>query len=158
MKKAEMKIITYKRIIILYNVIQLGITHITNRNIYISDTYNIIWYYLKGDLVMKLVIVIVSNKDLTNVLSSTVEEGYFSTKISTQGMFLENGQTTVLFGVKDEEVEKLFEIIEQNVTKRVVRHVGVDSTLQGSLLKKPVDVEEYGAVAFVLDVDQFRKL
>ena len=105
---------------------------------------------------MKLVIVIVSNKDLTNVLSSTVEEGYFSTKISTQGMFLENGQTTVLFGVKD--VEKLFDIIEKNVTKRVVRHIGVDSTLQGSLLKKPVDVEEYGAVAFVLDVDQFRKL
>ena len=57
---------------------------------------------------MKLVIVIVSNKDLTNVLSSTVEEGYFSTKISTQGMFLENGQTTVLFGVKDEDVDKLF--------------------------------------------------
>ena len=104
---------------------------------------------------MKLVIVIVSNKDLTNVLSSTIEEGYFSTKISTQGMFLENGQTTVLFGVKD---EKLFSIIEKNVTKRVVRHVGVDSTLQGSLLRKPVDVEEYGAVAFVLDVDQFRKL
>ena len=107
---------------------------------------------------MKLVIVIVSNKDLTNVLSSTVEEGYFSTKISTQGMFLENGQTTVLFGVKDEDVEKLFDIIEKNVTKRVVRHIGVDRTLQGSLLKKPVDVEEYGAVAFVLDVDQFRKL
>ena len=106
---------------------------------------------------MKLVIVIVSNKDLTNVLSSTVEEGYFSTKISTQGMFLENGQTTVLFGVKDEEVEKLFDIVEKNVTKRVVRHIGVDSTLQGSL-KKPVDVEEYGAVAFVIDVDQFRKL
>lgn len=107
---------------------------------------------------MKLVIVIVSNKDLTNVLSSTIEEGYFSTKISTQGMFLENGQTTVLFGVKDDEVEKLFGIIEKNVTKRVVRHVGVDSTLQGSLLRKPVDVEEYGAVVFVLDVDQFRKL
>ena len=80
---------------------------------------------------MKLVIVIVSNKDLTNVLSSTIEEGYFSTKISTQGMFLENGQTTVLFGVKDDEVEKLFGIIEKHVTKRV---------------------------AFVLDVDQFRKL
>ena len=73
-------------------------------------------------------------------------------------MFLENGQTTVLFGVKDDEVEKLFGIIEKHVTKRVVRHVGVDSTLQGSLLRKPVDVEEYGAVAFVLDVDQFRKL
>lgn len=73
-------------------------------------------------------------------------------------MFLENGQTTVLFGVKDDEVEKLFDIIEKHVTKRVVRHVDVNSTVQGSLLRKPVDVEEYGAVAFVLDVDQFRKL
>ena len=71
---------------------------------------------------MKLVIVIVSNKDLTNVLSSTIEEGYFSTKISTQGMFLENGQTTVLFGVKDDEVEKLFSIIENASSSPVQQH------------------------------------
>ena len=55
-------------------------------------------------------------------------------------------------------LKSIYSIIKKNVTKRVVRHVGVDSTLQGSLLRKPVDVEEYGAVAFVLDVDQFRKL
>ena len=137
-------------------IIQIGILYITIRNIPRFVTIIFINQCLKGDF--NETIVIVSNKDLTNVLSSTIEEGYFSTKISTQGMFLENGQTTVLFGVKEDEIEKLFGIIEKNVTKRVVRHVGVDSTVQGSLLKKPVDVEEYGAVAFVLDVDQFRKL
>ncbi len=107
---------------------------------------------------MKLAIVIISNKDLPKVLANTSAEGFFSTKISTSGMFLEEGHTTVLFGVEESKVDTLFSIIENNVTKRVVRKTGVESTLEGSLLKKPVDVEEYGAVAFVIDVEQFRKL
>lgn len=107
---------------------------------------------------MKLVIVIVSNKDLTNVLAATSAEGYFSTKIATAGQFLEGGHTTILYGTEDNKVEKLFDILEKNITKRVVRKTGVESTLEGSLLKKPVDVDEYGAVAFVVNVDEFRKL
>lgn len=111
----------------------------------------------KGDI-MKLVIAIVSNKDLPKVLAATSAEGFFSTKISTAGLFLENGQTTILFGVNDDRVDCLFEIIEKNVTKRVIRQKGVESTIEGSLLKKPVDVEEFGAVGFVIDVEEFRKL
>lgn len=107
---------------------------------------------------MKLVIAIVSNKDLPQVLAATSSEGFFSTKISTSGQFLEGGHTTVLFGTDDEKVEKLFDILQNNVTKRIVRQKGVESTIEGSLLKKPVDVEEYGAVAFVVNVDDFRKL
>lgn len=107
---------------------------------------------------MKLAIVILSNKDLPGVLAATSTEGYQSTKIATAGQFLESGQTTVLYGVNDEQVEDLLDLIKNNVTKRVIRREGVESTLEGSLLKKPVDVEEYGAVAFVIDVEQFRKL
>ncbi len=107
---------------------------------------------------MKLVIAIFSNKDLSKVLAVTGAEGFFSTRISTAGQFLEGGHTTVLFGVEEEKVEELFGIIEKNVTKRVLRQKGVESTIEGSLLKKPVDVEEFGAVAFVIDVEQFRKL
>lgn len=106
---------------------------------------------------MKLVIVILSNKDLSNVMSATSAEGYFATKVSTAGQFLEGGHTTILFGAEDSKVEPLFSIIEKNVSKRIVRKSGVDSTLEGSLLKKPVDVEEYGAVAFTVDVEDFRK-
>lgn len=107
---------------------------------------------------MKLVIVIVSNKDLSKVLAATSAEGFFSTKVSTAGQFLEGGHTTILFGVEDEKVEILFSIIEKNISKRIVKKTGVESTIEGSLLKKPVDVEEFGAVAFVVDVEQFRKL
>lgn len=107
---------------------------------------------------MKLVIVILSNKDLTQVLAAASAEGFFSTKISTAGQFLEGGHTTILFGVEEEKVDLLFDVVEKNVTKRVVRKTGVGSTLEGSLLKKPVDVEEFGAVAFVVDVEQFKRL
>lgn len=107
---------------------------------------------------MKLVIVIVSNKDLTKVLAATGAEGFFSTKVSTAGQFLEGGHTTILYGVDEDKVDLLFNVLEKNVSKRVVRKTGVESTIEGSLLKKPVDVEEYGAVAFVVDVEQFRKL
>lgn len=106
---------------------------------------------------MKLVIVIVSNKDTSKVLSAVSADGYFITRISTSGQFLEDGHTTMLIGVNEDRLENLFSIIQDNVTKRVVRSVGVESTLQGSLLKKPVDVEEYGAVAFVVDVEEFKK-
>lgn len=107
---------------------------------------------------MKLVMAIVSNKDLTSVLSATGAEGYFSTKIATQGQFLQNGNTTILFGVSDEKLDALIELIKENVTKRVVKQMSVESTVEGSLLKKPVDVEEYGAVVFIINVEDFRKL
>jgi uncharacterized protein YaaQ len=109
-------------------------------------------------ILLKLVIAIVSNKDLPNVLASTSAEGFYSTKVSTAGQFLEGGHTTILFGVEEDKIEFLFDIIEKNVTKRVVKKTGVSSTIEGSLLNKPVDVEEYGAVAFVVDVEQFKKL
>lgn len=107
---------------------------------------------------MKLVIAIISNSDVTKVLGATSTEGFSSTKVATAGQFLQSGQTTILFGVDNDRVEELFGIIEKNVTKRVLKEKGVESTLEGSLLKKPVDVEEYGAVAFVVDVEDFRKL
>lgn len=107
---------------------------------------------------MKLVIVIISNKDLAKVLAAASAEGFFYTKVSTAGQFLEGGHTTVLFGVNDDRVDLLFDLIEKNITKRVVKKTGIESTIEGSLLKKPVDVEEYGAVAFVIDVEQFKKL
>lgn len=107
---------------------------------------------------MKMVIAIVSNKDVAKVLSSTSAEGFISTKIATKGQFLESGQTTILFGVEDDRVDYLFEVIESNVTKRILCQTGVESTIEGSLLKKPVDVEEFGAVVFVINVEEFKKL
>ncbi len=106
---------------------------------------------------MKLVMTIVSNSDVEKVMSAVAQDGYSATKISTTGQFLIDGHTAILIGCEDERVQKLYGILKNNVKKRVVKTPGVKSTLSGSLLNQEIDVEEYGAVAFTLDVENFQK-
>lgn len=106
---------------------------------------------------MKLIIAIVSNKDVSDVFEGLGRAGFPATKVSTTGMFLEDGHTCLFIGVKKEKVDEAFEVLKGSVTKRVVRKHDVQSTIAGTLLKQPVDVEEYGGVAFVIDVEDFVK-
>ena len=106
---------------------------------------------------MKLVISIISNTDSEKVISAIALAGFSSTKISTQGQFLVDGHTTLLVACEDEKVNTLIEIMKNSATKRVVATSGVTSTLDGSLLKKAVDVEKYGIVAFVINIEEFIK-
>lgn len=106
---------------------------------------------------MKLIIAIVSNKDIENILDVISKSGFKATKISTTGQFLEGGHSCVFIGVDDDKTDQVLSVLEKSVTKRIVRQHGVQSTLSGTLLKQPVDVEEYGGVAFVIDVEDFKK-
>ena len=106
---------------------------------------------------MKLVMTIVSNSDTEKVMDAVAQNGYFATKISTSGQFLRDGHTAILIGCEDEKVEKLYEVLKSNVKKRVVKSPGVKSTVSGSLLNQEIDVEEYGAVAFTMDIENFQK-
>lgn len=107
--------------------------------------------------VMKMIITIVSNKDTENVLDKLSEARFSATRVSTTGLFLEGGHSCLFIGVEDSKVDEVFEVLQGAVTKRVVRQQGVKSTLQGTLLQQPVDVEEFGGVAFVIDVEEFKK-
>lgn len=106
---------------------------------------------------MKLLITIISNKDIEKVLEALSKAGFFATKISTTGQFLEGGHSCIFIGVEKEKIEEVFDVLSHNVTKRIVRQYGVSSTVAGTLLKQPVDVEEYGGVCFIIDVEDFRK-
>jgi len=106
---------------------------------------------------VKLVIAIISNKDVEKVLKALVEAGFRATKVSTTGQFLQDGHSCFFVGTENERIEALLAILKDSVTKRIVRSHGVKSTLAGTLLKQPVDVEEYGGVAFVVDVEDFEK-
>lgn len=106
---------------------------------------------------MKLVMTIISNSDVEKVLAAVAQNGYFATKISTSGQFLVDGHTAILIGCADERVEKLYEILKSNVKKRVIKTPGVKSTISGSLLNQAVDVEEYGAVAFTINIEDYQK-
>lgn len=111
----------------------------------------------KGYDAMKLIISIVSNKDVENVFENLSKAGFRATKISTMGQFLEGGHTSLFIGVEDSKVDEAFEVLQSSVSKRIVKQHGVQSTLKGTLLKQPVDVEEFGGVAFVINVEEFKK-
>ena len=106
---------------------------------------------------MKLIIAIVSNKDVENVLESLSKAGFRVTKIATMGQFLVGGHTCLFIGVEPEKVDEAFGVLQGSVTKRVVTRHGVQSTLKGTLLKQPVDVEEIRGVVFVIDVEEYKK-
>ena len=100
---------------------------------------------------------IISNPDVERVMTKIGEGGYSATKISTTGQFLVDGHTAILIVCDSEKVEKLIEIIKASVSKRIVRTPGVKSTIDGSLLNQAVDVEEYGGIAFIVNVEEFLK-
>lgn len=107
---------------------------------------------------MKLVMTIVSNQDAPNVLDAIAQARFFATKVSTTGQFLVDGHTAILIGTEDDKVQQVYSIIENNVKKRVVKKQNVTSTVNGSLLNEAVNVEEYGAVAFTINVEEFKKI
>ena len=107
---------------------------------------------------MKLIIAIIQDEDAGDVISKLNEASFQVTRLSTKGGFLRAGNTTLMTGVEDVNVEKALKIIEENSKARtqyasLPSHVGV---MHGFLLA-PIEVKVGGATVFVLDVEQFHK-
>lgn len=108
---------------------------------------------------MKLVIAVVQDDYAGELIDIITDEGYGVTKLATTGGFLKAGNTTLMIGVKKEEVEKVTSIIK-DVCKRRKQIVTTPSPVTGSTgiyVPYTVEVEVGGATIFVVDVDQFIK-
>ncbi len=108
---------------------------------------------------MKLVVAIVHTRDRNRVTDALVKEGIKSTAIGSTGGFLREGNTTLLVGVPDEQVELVKEIFEANCCAReqVVNVAPYEGAATGGFLPAPLKVPVGGAVIFVLDVDGFHR-
>lgn len=107
---------------------------------------------------MKLIIAIVNNDDVKNVTHQLSSAGFYATKLSTSGGFLDEGNTTLLIGAEEEKVERIISLIEEYANKR--KQI-VPANLYGEFdgfTAFPVEVTVGGATVFVLDVEQFKKL
>ncbi|MDD2493049.1 MAG: cyclic-di-AMP receptor [Bacilli bacterium] len=107
---------------------------------------------------MKLIIAIVSNEDSSLVMKELVKEKYFVTKLSSTGGFLKSGNTTLMIGAKDTDVDAIIKVIsdysktrKEMVPSSIVREFGFVSTM-------PTEVIVGGATLFIINVDQFIKL
>ncbi len=108
---------------------------------------------------MKLLVVIVQDQDSNKLAEELTSKGYRSTKLASTGGFLRVGNTTLLVGVDDEQVDGVLKVVRSvchTREKLVVPLTHADAL--GGFAVPPVSVQVGGAVVFVLNVDQFHRI
>lgn len=109
---------------------------------------------------MKLIIAIVQDDDADDLIENLTDDGFRVTKLATTGGFLKSGNTTLMIGVEEENLDKVIGSIE-DMCKTRDKTITTPSTVAGTTgiyMPYPVDIEVGGATIFVVDVDKFIKI
>ena len=109
---------------------------------------------------MKLIVAIVQDEDTDALTDGLIQAGYRFTKMSTTGSFLRTGNTGLLIGVEDEQVQPVMDLLKKHCRRRTQIAVPYSPALEPGLLYMPenFEVEVGGAVVFVLPVARFERL
>ena len=109
---------------------------------------------------MKLLIAVVHRKDSASVGNALIASGIVYTKIGSTGGFLKAGNTTLIIGVEDSNVDSVLDIIRAHCATRT-ESVPVSAVKQGgaTLYKDGAGaVEVGGATVFITSVERFEKM
>lgn len=108
---------------------------------------------------MKLIVAVVQDKDTHKLLSGLTQAGFRATKLSSTGGFLREGNTTLLVGVENAEVERVLGIIKSTCRAReqLVTPLSPMGGPADSYIPYPVEILVGGATIFVLDIERFEK-
>jgi uncharacterized protein YaaQ len=109
---------------------------------------------------MKLVIAVVQGEDAQRTVEALGQAGISSTRVSSTGGFLQQGNVTLLVGVDEEKVAGAVQIIRENCRERSRYLTPVMPTAEpGDFMAAfPVEVQVGGATVFVVPVDSFEKI
>lgn len=109
---------------------------------------------------MKLVIVVVQDRDATQLLEGLLAKGLRATKLASTGGFLREGNTTLMIGVEDERANEILAIVRRTCRARdqLVTPLAPLSGAAESYVPYPVEVQVGGATLFVLSVERFEKV
>ncbi len=109
---------------------------------------------------MKLVMVIVQDKDAVHLLDGLLARGLRATKLASTGGFLREGNTTLMIGVEDERLEEVIQVVRTTCRAReqLVTPLAPLGGGSESYVPYPVEVLVGGATLFVLAVERFEKV
>lgn len=97
---------------------------------------------------MKLVVAIVQDQDVYNLNADLTEAGFRITKLASTGGFLKTGNSTLLIGTEDENVDKCLEIIENDCKSRETTTSMLSVSMPGTnYISYPVEVMVGGATS-----------
>ena len=111
----------------------------------------------------KLVLAILQGEDYEDTVYELNQNGFFVTMLSSTGGFLKRGNTTLMIGTEDENVQKATAIIREVCGERKNIEVNMPfiSPSGGAPMycsSVPQRMEVGGAVIFVLDVSYYEKI
>jgi len=108
---------------------------------------------------MKLIVAIVQDRDANDLLKALTEAGHRATRLASSGGFLRGGNTTVLIGTEEPEIDPIMEIIRHTCKGRrqVVSPHSPAAATGEAYIPFATEVKVGGAIVFVLQVDRFEK-
>lgn len=106
---------------------------------------------------MKLVLAIVNKEDCDSVIAALSDNGYSVTKLASTGGFLRAGNSTVLVGTEDENVDNVCGIIKSKSHARTQSYAP-PAAYSDLTAVHPTEITVGGATIFVLNVDRWEKI
>ena len=97
---------------------------------------------------MKLIQAIVHNDYADAVVNALLAQGFRATRMGSTGGFLRAGNTTIVSGVEEEQVDEVLNTIKQNVKSR----------LHTPAWPRAKEVDVSGAIVFVINVERLERL
>lgn len=107
---------------------------------------------------MKMIIAVIQDQDSNKLSAALVKANFRATKLASTGGFLRAGNTTFLIGVKDDEVDKVMNVIQTSCKSReqLISPVSPIGGTAESYVPYPIEVEVGGATVFVLNIEDYR--
>ena len=108
---------------------------------------------------IKLVLAIVQEKDVGRLIDALTEDGFNATMLASTGGFLREGNSTLLIGVEDPQVEQVLGVIQRTSHRREQFVSPMPPAVEpvDSYVTYPVKVEVGGAIVFVVQVEQMAR-
>jgi len=113
-----------------------------------------------GRIQVKLVIAVVQDQDANRLVDGLMEAGYRTTKLASTGGFLKQGNTTLLIGVKETDVQTVVDVIKETcrARKQVISPPVTAERSVNTFPLHPVEIPVGGATVFVLNIEAFEKV
>lgn len=94
----------------------------------------------------KLIIAVVQNEDADAVVDALLEQEFKATRLASTGGFLRRGNTTLMIGADEEQVEQVLGLIREHATAAAEAPEGSGAT------------QPAAATVFVLDLEEYQRL
>ena len=110
---------------------------------------------------MKLVVAVIQNRDAPRLVEAIVAKGFRATKLASTGGFLRQGNTTLLVGVADPQVNEVLKVIKETCQTRpqlVTPLAPMGGGAPDSFAAYPIEVVVGGATVFILNVERFERI